>query len=129
MNPELRPNFVELNIANTIESNSTNLQKVSVLTVREKLNLAAKVIFDTALPVRGMYKPIEHYSQRTRAEVRIIRSLGGIGIHSALVIVGIEHHEYLVAGVNALAIAAITPRYLMEPRRIKQLIQRFIRKR
>ena len=128
MNPEQRYNHVVP--SEVITTNPTNSQGDN-LTFIEKLNLTSKVVFDTALPVRRMYKPINHYPQRTRAEVRIIRTLGGISLHSAFVIVGIVYHDpyYLVAGVNALALALITPRYLMEPRRIKQLVPRFIRKR
>lgn len=126
MGPEYSENYVE---SREVNKSTPITRGVMNLTFREKLNLASKVIIDTALPVRGMYEPIDNYPQRTRAEVRIIRTLGGIGLHSVFVIVGIEHHEYLVLGVNALALAGITPRYLMEPRRIKQLIPRFIRKR
>lgn len=78
-------------------------------------------------------KRIEGYSQKVRADVRVIRTLAGLGILHPVIIYkigdsGIKGWEDIgIIGLNLLPYATAYS-YVSKPRRLKQLIPNHIRR-
>lgn len=100
----------------------------------EKFTLASKIVADTVLPTNSMEKRIDGYPQRIRADVRVIRTLAGLGVfHPSIIYLlaqnGIQSwEEALFIGLNLVPYTTAA-RYVESPRRIKQLIPNHIRRR
>ena len=109
-----------------------NIQAVPKAITFDKITLVPKIALDTAILLPSMDHRIKGYSQRIRADVRVTRTLVGLGVLHPYAIYKICENGFngtedlAVLGIN-LAVYLTATRYITKPRRIKQLVPNYIR--